>query len=338
MRHSQPHPGGAVRLPRPGRWLRGRAARVDGPVRGPDHRLPGGPPRGRVPAERWRQHVCPRRRAAARRGLAYRGPHRTPAARSLAAAAEATSTGASGLRPVVLLGHSSGAHLAAVSVLAPAGVLPRCSHPAARFVGLVGLAGPYDLSAVAEQAEPLLGAPPAADPAAWRAADPLLLAGHPPPGLAVLLMLGAVDQLVPSRHMVEMARVLRRSDRAHARRRGPRHGVHTASRGSTAPSVAVSRGVAVGDRVAWAASRSMQWPAARRSSRRPGHRARGSEPGTRVLLVDVPAHQASDYATAVARAPCRTTRGPLALVANRATAQARCGVRVRRAGDDRRTS
>ena len=126
-----------------------------------------------------------------------------------AAAAEATSTDASGLRPVVLLGHSSGAHLAAVSVLAPPGVLPRCGHPAARFVGLVGLAGPYDLSAVAELAEPLLGAPLAADPAAWQAADPLLLAGHPPPGLAVLLMHGAEDQLVPPRHTAELARVLR---------------------------------------------------------------------------------------------------------------------------------
>lgn len=126
-----------------------------------------------------------------------------------AAAAETTSTEASGPRPVVLLGHSSGAHLAAVTVLAPAGVQPPCRHPAARFVGLVGLAGPYDLSAVAEQAEPLLGVPPAADPTAWRAADPLLLAEHPPPGLAVLLMHGSVDQLVPVRHTVALARELR---------------------------------------------------------------------------------------------------------------------------------
>jgi acetyl esterase/lipase len=109
----------------------------------------------------------------------------------------------------VLLGHSAGAHLAAVTVLTPAGAQPGCRYPPARFVGLVGVAGPYDLAAVADLAEPLVGAPPAADPEAWRAADPLLLAEHPPPGLVVLLMHGSVDQLVPARNTVELARVLR---------------------------------------------------------------------------------------------------------------------------------
>jgi dipeptidyl aminopeptidase/acylaminoacyl peptidase len=71
------------------------------------------------------------------------------------------------------------------------------------------LAGPYDLTAVADLAEPLVGAPPAADPEAWRTADPLLLAEHPPPGLVVLLMHGSADQLVPARHTVELASVLR---------------------------------------------------------------------------------------------------------------------------------
>jgi acetyl esterase/lipase len=128
-----------------------------------------------------------------------------------AAAAEVTSTDASGPRPVVLLGHSAGAHLAAVTVLTPGAPRPPCRYAAARFVGLVGLAGPYDLADVADAAEPLVGAPPAAEPEAWRAADPLLLAEHPPPGLAVLLMHGSADPLVPARHTVELARVLRGS-------------------------------------------------------------------------------------------------------------------------------
>ena len=101
---------------------------------------------------------------------------RLPAAvadiRCAAAFAAQATRARSGPRPVVLAGHSSGAHLAAVAALAPREPSPPCRYPAAQIVGLIGLAGPYDLSSFADAAEPLLGAPLAEDPAAWQAAEP----------------------------------------------------------------------------------------------------------------------------------------------------------------------
>jgi acetyl esterase/lipase len=125
-------------------------------------------------------------------------------------AAETTAVRASAPRPVVLLGHSSGAHLAAIAVLAPAAGRASCGRPRATFVGLVGLAGPYDLGPVADLAAPLVGAAPADDPAAWRAADPLAFAARAPAGLAVLLLHGTSDTLVPVRQTSGMGRALRK--------------------------------------------------------------------------------------------------------------------------------
>lgn len=98
--------------------------------------------------------------------------------------------------PVVLLGHSSGAHLAAVTALSAARPGPDCRYPPARVAGLVGLAGPYDVRAFADVAEPLFGAPPDRAPALWRQADPLVLAGRAPATLRVLLLHGGRDTLV----------------------------------------------------------------------------------------------------------------------------------------------
>jgi acetyl esterase/lipase len=112
-------------------------------------------------------------------------------------------------RPVVLAGHSSGAHLAAVAALVPRDPSARCRYPTAEIVGFIGLAGPYDLSSFADAAEPLLGAPLGEDPAAWRAANPLLLGRHPPAGLRVLLVHGSADPVVPARNTRLMATVLR---------------------------------------------------------------------------------------------------------------------------------
>jgi acetyl esterase/lipase len=126
-----------------------------------------------------------------------------------AAAYAAQATGQPGGRPVVLAGHSSGAHLAAIAALTPRGPSSRCPYTAAKIVGFVGLAGPYDLSSFADAAEPMLGAPLAEDPAAWRAANPLLLGRHPPAGLRVLLVHGSADPMVPVRNTTLMAVVLR---------------------------------------------------------------------------------------------------------------------------------
>ena len=129
-----------------------------------------------------------------------------------AAAFAAHATERPGHRPVVLAGHSSGAHLAAVAALVPRDPPPRCRYPAAKIVGFIGLAGPYDLSSFADAAEPLLGAPLAEDPEAWQAANPLLLGRHPPAGLRVLLVHGSNDPVVPARNTTLMAIVLRAAE------------------------------------------------------------------------------------------------------------------------------
>jgi dipeptidyl aminopeptidase/acylaminoacyl peptidase len=79
-------------------------------------------------------------------------------------------------------------------------------------VGLVGLSGPYYVRSVADELEPLVGASPDADPAAWDAADPLLLAARAPAGLAVLLVHGTEDPLVPPGQSRLLADRLRRAD------------------------------------------------------------------------------------------------------------------------------
>lgn len=122
------------------------------------------------------------------------------------ACAAAFAAHRAGDAPVVLLGHSSGAHLAAVTALSGARPADGCRYPAARVVGLVGLAGPYDVRAFADAAEPLLGATPVQAPSLWRRADPLLLAARAPATLHVLLLHGGRDTTVP----VEQSRLLAR--------------------------------------------------------------------------------------------------------------------------------
>lgn len=97
---------------------------------------------------------------------------------------------------LVLLGHSSGAHLSAVATLAPDSVEPECEDPLVEADGLVGLAGPYDIRDFAGSVEVLFGTTPEEDPATWDAADPLLLADRRPE-VPVLLVHGEADGVVP---------------------------------------------------------------------------------------------------------------------------------------------
>jgi acetyl esterase/lipase len=100
--------------------------------------------------------------------------------------------------PVVVAGHSAGAHLAALAALAPERFRAGCPYPAVRPQGLVGLAGVYDVSAVPDVAEPLFGVPLSEDPARWREGSPLTwAAGRVPAELRVLLVHGTGDTLVP---------------------------------------------------------------------------------------------------------------------------------------------
>jgi acetyl esterase/lipase len=115
-----------------------------------------------------------------------------------ALAAGAAIAADAGVEPtaLVLLGHSSGAHLSAVAALAPDTVAPTCDDPLVDADGLVGLAGPYDVRAFADGAEALFGTTPEEDPGTWALADPLLLADRRP-GLPVLLLHGDADEVVP---------------------------------------------------------------------------------------------------------------------------------------------
>ena len=124
--------------------------------------------------------------------------HPTPVEDVLCALAHGAAVATeAGIRPtrLVLLGHSSGAHLSAVATLAPDRYDPTCEDPVVRPDALVGLAGPYDIRDFADAAAALFA--PAADAAERDAANPVLLAGHRPE-VPVLLLHGEADEVVPA--------------------------------------------------------------------------------------------------------------------------------------------
>ena len=115
----------------------------------------------------------------------------------------AVAAAADGLRsrgfdpdPVAVLGHSSGAHLAALAVLAVDDYAPTCDFPAVTPDALVGLSGPYDISQIPETAAPLFATGPDDDPATWAAANPVERADLRP-DVPVLLLHGEADETVP---------------------------------------------------------------------------------------------------------------------------------------------
>jgi acetyl esterase/lipase len=122
-------------------------------------------------------------------------------------AAVRASAGRGQTGPVVLLGHSSGAHLAALAALAGDHFRGSCPYPAAAVDGLVGLAGLYDVSAVPEVAEPLFGVPLSQDPDRWRDGNPTTWVGAVP-SLPVFLAHGDRDDLVPTRSTTAFAATL----------------------------------------------------------------------------------------------------------------------------------
>jgi acetyl esterase/lipase len=109
--------------------------------------------------------------------------------------------------PLIVLGHSSGAHLAALAVLAPAEHAADCPYPPVTPDALVGLAGTYDVEAVPELAGELFGVAPADDPGLWEAGNPLSRAGLRP-DVPVLLVHGDADDLVPMFFTTEFAQAL----------------------------------------------------------------------------------------------------------------------------------
>ncbi len=113
-----------------------------------------------------------------------------------------------GIEPtrVVLLGHSSGAHLSAVTTLDPQRYTPTCDDPVVAADALVGLAGPYDIRNFSGAAENLF-ADDASD-ATWDGANPVLLAGQRPE-VPVLLLHGGADELVAPQFSTDFANALR---------------------------------------------------------------------------------------------------------------------------------
>ncbi|MFP3914312.1 MAG: alpha/beta hydrolase family protein [Actinomycetota bacterium] len=110
--------------------------------------------------------------------------------------------------PVILLGHSSGAHLASLAASTSMQDLPECDHPAAVADALVGLAGVYDVTRLPALAYLLFGALPEETPEAWLEGNPLLRAGDRPE-VPVLLLHGQSDPLVPVSFTQDYAEALR---------------------------------------------------------------------------------------------------------------------------------
>ncbi len=115
--------------------------------------------------------------------------------------------------PVVVMGHSSGAHLSALAVLGAVGARGDCPHPVSRIDAALLLSGIYDPALAADVAQPLMGATPADDPAGWRSASALTWVANRP-DVPVFLAHGTGDQLVPVSFTTRFAMALERAGHA----------------------------------------------------------------------------------------------------------------------------
>jgi acetyl esterase/lipase len=110
--------------------------------------------------------------------------------------------------PLVVVGHSAGAHLAALVSMAPAGTFGSdCPDPLPRIDGFVGLAGPYNTDLLAFLLEPWFGVSPADDPERWAAGNPLSYVDVAP-DIPYLLIHGDADQVAPVAFTTELDEAL----------------------------------------------------------------------------------------------------------------------------------
>ena len=114
------------------------------------------------------------------------------------------------LGPVIVLGHSSGAHLAALAALGGAHFRKDCPYPPARVDGLIGLSGAYNVLLLQDLAYPLFGVRAADDPAVWRSGNPMtwVESRTEAPALSVLLAHGGADEILPRSFTVTFGQAL----------------------------------------------------------------------------------------------------------------------------------
>ena len=115
--------------------------------------------------------------------------------------------------PVIVLGHSAGAHLALLVALTGDRFRTQCQYPAVRVDAAIGLAGPYDIAQLPQVAQTLFARSAADDPAAWRAANPVTWVSLRPE-LRVLLLHGTADTTVPPAFTTAFAGRLRAAGHA----------------------------------------------------------------------------------------------------------------------------
>lgn len=94
---------------------------------------------------------------------------------------------------VTIIGHSAGAHLAALVVFAPDEFA--CSTAAPR--SFVGLAGPYDTDQLEMILAPFFGTRLSEDPEPWKRGNPMTYTDELT-GLRILLLHGELDSVVPA--------------------------------------------------------------------------------------------------------------------------------------------
>jgi len=174
---------------------------------------------------------------AAQDGVVYPAPVEDVLC-AVAAAAKAIASRGYVPGPVAVLGHSSGAHLAALAVLAVDDYSPDCRDTLLRPDALIGLSGPYDISQLPDVAGALLGTSPSEDEATWAAANPVKWADlHPE--VPVLLLHGEADEIVPPSFTTQFADALE----------GGRHST-TVQMVPDADHVAIYQAAVVGERIA----------------------------------------------------------------------------------------
>lgn len=109
---------------------------------------------------------------------------------------------------VAVIGHSAGAHLAALVALDTGVYGEGCPVEGAVIPQrLVGLAGPYDVTRLGPLMLPFFGVDRDEDPEMWAAGNPLFQTGNNP-GLSSLLLHGESDGLVDFRFATDFADAL----------------------------------------------------------------------------------------------------------------------------------